>query len=123
MNHVYFLYINILWNNGCLQTKNISYTSGVQILSNEPYCAYYKYGNVVTVTCEFGEKSIQSETFLPNTLPIGFRPSITVYARNCFESYATHMVISPYGSIQLICDEGHVISYGRFTCTYPVAFK
>ena len=23
MNHVYFLYTNILWNNGCLQTKNI----------------------------------------------------------------------------------------------------
>ena len=24
MNHVYFLYINILWNNGCLQNKNIN---------------------------------------------------------------------------------------------------
>lgn len=23
MNHVYFLYTNILWNNGCLQNKNI----------------------------------------------------------------------------------------------------
>ena len=31
MNHVYFLYTNILWNNGCMQTKNMN-GKGVYLL-------------------------------------------------------------------------------------------
>ena len=51
-------------------------TSGIKKLNSSYGCSYYKNGNVVEVTVDFGAKTIPQAGVKLGTLPVSFRPSI-----------------------------------------------
>ena len=95
-------------------------TSGIKSLNSAYGCNYYKNGNVVEVTVDFGTKTIPQAGVKLGTLPVSFRPSVAVYARNSFDNQNGQMSISPDGVVQLSSSSGS-FTYGHFSLCYPAS--
>lgn len=95
-------------------------TSGVYELNHTYGCAYYKNGNVVTVTVGFGNKTIPQSGITIGTLPASYRPSINVYARNSFDNQNGELFISSNGMVHLSSSKG-TFDYGHFSISFAAS--
>lgn len=105
---------------GKVLNDTILKTSGIKTLNSTYSCSYYKNGNIVIVTADFGGKTIAQSGVTLGTLPASYRPSVAVYCRNGFDNQNGQMSISSGGVVQLSSSNGS-FTYGHFSISYPAS--
>lgn len=95
-------------------------TSGIKSLNSAYGCNYYKNGNVVVLTCEFGNKAVPSSGITLGTLPASFRPSINVFTRNGFDNQYGELTINYNGVVRILSSSGS-FNYGHFSISFSAS--
>lgn len=85
-------------------------------------CKYFKKSGIVTVTYYSATRSITSSYQTIGTLPVGYRPSTTLYLAGMTVSAVDQIVvaINPSGLIQIRLAGSGSTTYSGFTASFPV---
>ncbi len=93
--------------------SKINKFSGILTLNSQYNCCYYKNGNVVTVTIDFGEKEVNVSGVELGTLPEKFRPSTDVFSRNSYDNQCGKLCVFRNGRV--------LINSSQYSFDYMVA--
>lgn len=100
--------------------EKINKTSGILTLNYDYGCYYYKNGNVVTITIDFGNKSVPQSGIILGTLKEKYRPSLDVFTRNSYDNQNGMFYIFKNGNVGIISSSGP-FNYMTATLSYVAA--
>lgn len=100
--------------------EKINKTSGILTLNYDYGCYYYKNGNVVTITIDFGNKSVPQSGIILGTFEEKYRPSLDVFARNSYDNQNGKIYVFKNGNVGIISSSGQ-FNYMTATLSYVAA--
>lgn len=95
-------------------------TSGIQILNSQYGCKYYRDGNIVTITIDFGNITVPKSGVVLGTLPQGYRPSLDIFARNSYDNQNGKAYVFKNGTVGITSASG-TFNYMTVTVSFAAS--
>lgn len=102
------------------QLLALNSTSGIQTLNSRYGCEYYKDGNIVTITIDFGNIPVPQSGIVLGTLPQGYRPSLDIFARNSYDNQNGKIYVFKNGTVGITSASG-TFNYMTVTVSFAAS--